>query len=302
MDVTGGQRTGARVSPRPQLLLGAGAIAGLACAVIALLGPDAGRDRLPPGAVALVNGVPVLRETYERALAALATDRRNPVGPEEQHLALERLIDEELLVQRGLDLDLTRHDRRVRGEIVSAVVAAVVAETADGDPGAAEVEAFYREHRAYFIRPGRLHVRQVLVRADGNGGDAGAEVRAADAVRRLRAGEPFVGVRADLGDAEVAVLPDGPIPLTTLREYLGPTAARAALELDPGGVSAPVRSATGLHVVQMVTREPEKTPPLSEIEAEVRAEIRRRAGDQALRRYLDGLRRTADVRTRETLP
>jgi hypothetical protein len=302
MQMTGERRAAAGGPRRPQLLLGAGATAGLACAVIALLGPGAVRDRLPGDAVALVNGVAVRRETYERAVAALAADRRNPVGPEERRFVLERLIDEELLVQRGLELGLARRDRRVRAEVIAAVLSSIVAESAEGDPEAAEVAAFYAEHRDYFTRPGRLHVRQVLIRTDGNGGAAAAQGRAAEAVRRLRAGEPFSDVRAALGDAEAAVLPDGPIPVTTLREYLGPSVTRAALDLGPGEVSAPIRSATGLHVVQMVAREPENTPPLSDIEAEVRSEVRRRSGDRALRRYLDGLRREAEVRTREDPP
>jgi parvulin-like peptidyl-prolyl isomerase len=302
MRVTGEHCADAGNPRRPQLLLGAGATVGLACAVIALLGRGAVRDRLPGDTVALVNGVAVRRETYERAVAALAADRLNPIGPEERRFVLERLIDEELLVQRGLELGLARHDRRVRAEVIAAVLSSIVAESAEGDPEVAEVAAFYAEHRDYFTRPGRLHVRQVLIRADGNGDTAGAQGRAAEAVQRLRAGEPFLAVQAALGDAETAVLPDGPIPVTTLREYLGPTVTRATLDLGPGEVSAPIRSAAGLHVVQMVAREPEETPPLSEIETEVRAEVRRRTGDRALRQYLDGLRRTADVRTREDLP
>ena len=43
-------------------------------------------------------------------------------------------------------------------------------------------------------------------------------------------------------------------------------------------------------------------PPLDEIREEVRAELRRRAGDAALRAYLDELRARADVRVADALP
>jgi hypothetical protein len=67
-------------------------------------------------------------------------------------------------------------------------------------------------------------------------------------------------------------------------------------------VSDPVRSGGGLRVLQLLEREQEFNPALSEIEAEVRAELRRRLGDRALRAYLAELRRRADVTTVSSLP
>ncbi len=120
--------------------------------------------------------------------------------------------------------------------------------------------------------------------------------RAREATRRLRAGETFDAVSRALGDEPVAPLPDAPLPALKLREYLGPTAARAAYDLEVGGVSDPVRSGMGFHVLELQAREPDRLPPLEEIVEEVRADHRRRRGDLALRSYLDELRRQADVR------
>ncbi|MCA9511966.1 MAG: peptidyl-prolyl cis-trans isomerase, partial [Myxococcales bacterium] len=115
----------------------------------------------------------------------------------------------------------------------------------------------------------------------------------------LAAGEPFERVRDELGDAEISPLPDVLLPPLKLREYVGPTALRAAMELAPGGVSAPVRSGTGVHVLVLVEREDAHVPPFDEIEEQVRAEWRRRRGDDALRAYLDGLREDVDVIARD---
>ena len=88
---------------------------------------------------------------------------------------------------------------------------------------------------------------------------------AAEAASRLRAGEDFAAVDELLGDPQVAELPAGYLPAAKLREYVGPTATRAAMELEPGGVSDPVRSATGYHVLQLVDREEGRVPPFAEI-------------------------------------
>ena len=65
-----------------------------------------------------------------------------------------------------------------------------------------------------------------------------------------------------------------------------------------GGASDPQRSASGYHVLVLLDRSPGFAPPLSDVQEEVRAELRRRASERALRDYLDDLRARADVRVR----
>jgi parvulin-like peptidyl-prolyl isomerase len=60
-------------------------------------------------------------------------------------------------------------------------------------------------------------------------------------------------------------------------------------------VSDPVRSTGGYHVLVLVDREAGVTPPLPEIEDQVRAEWQRRHGEDALRAQLAALRARASV-------
>jgi parvulin-like peptidyl-prolyl isomerase len=283
-------------------LLAVGAGVGLAAAAIGLMRGPEGAGGLPSHAVASVNGEILRVEEYERAVAALASDRREPIGAEEKRHVLDRLLDEELLVQRGLELGLARHDRRVRGDIVSAVIQAVLQQAEETGASDADVREFYEENRDYFTRGGRVFVQQILVRGPPQRDGKESLRRAEEAAARLRAGEPIDSVQERLGDPQVAPLPADYLPAAKLREYLGPTATREALRLAPGQVSDPVRSASGHHVLQLVDREEARVPPLAEIESEVRAELRRRAGDLALRDYLDELRDRADVRVADRLP
>jgi len=281
---------------RGSVLLAIGAGAGVALAATGLVASSVTRGRgLPPGAVARVNGALVRGDDYARSLDALERDRRAGREPADRRLVLGRLIDEELLVQRGLELGLARQDARVRRDLTAAVIDAVVTEHEDGTPPDAELEAFYRRERDFFARPGRLRVRQLWCRADTAADAPSAEARARAAAASLRAGEDFAGVRARLGDPEIAPLPDALLSPAKLLDHLGPTALRAALELEAGAVSDPVRSATGYHVLQVIEREAEWVPPREEVADEVVAEYRRRRGERALRAYLDGLRARAEV-------
>ena len=142
----------------------------------------------------------------------------------------------------------------------------------------------------------------MLVRGAPARDAAEARTRVEEVETRLRDGEPFATVQRALGDSQVAPVPFDDLPSQKLREYLGPAATRAVLALEPGGVTSPLRSGTGWQVMELVDRVPGFTPPLAEIEKEVRAELVRRAGDDALRDYLEELRLRADVRIGHTPP
>jgi peptidylprolyl isomerase len=285
---------------RARALLATGALVGIAAAAASLLGTSR-EEPLPEGAVARVNGALLRADEYERLLAALASDRRTPLDDDDRRRVLDRLIEEELLVQHALALGLARSDRRVRADLVSAVLGSLAAAGDGYAPGEEEIRAFYDENRDFFAGPGRLWVRQVFVAVDGEG-EAAASERARRASERLRAGEPLEAVRRELGSPEVAPLPDAPLPPAKLREYLGPTALLGALDLAPGATSDPIRSAQGFHVLELVEREPGGTPPLEEILPQVRAELRRRADDRMLRERLDQLRAEADLTVAPVAP
>jgi hypothetical protein len=283
---------------RARRLLALGAGTGLAIAAASIVsGPR--RAPLPPDAVAMVNDVAIRRDDYLRALGAVASDRRAPLDDADKRHVLDRLIDEELLLQRGMALGVARRERTVRAQLVTATMDLLASTTAE--PSREELHAFYDAHPDYFTEPGRLRTRQVFVRAEGRSEDA-ARARADAAARRLRAGEPFDAVRAELGDEETAPIPDTLLPAAKLREYVGETAMTAALEREVGETTDPVRSSMGFHVLQVTDRTPPAVPAFDDVVDRVRVERRRRADEAALRTALDELRRAARVRTIEDLP
>jgi parvulin-like peptidyl-prolyl isomerase len=286
---------------RPLVWLAAGAAAGVALAAWGLVGSGAGAG-LPEGAIASVNGTPIYAEDYRRLVEGVESDTREPASPELRRRVLDRMIEEELLVQRGVELGLLESDRRVRADITQAMIQSIVVETEDEEPEPEELRRFYEQEAGFFTQPGRVRVAQVFFRVPAPAEEAAKLARAQESRRRLLAGEPIAAVRASLGDAEVSPVPDALLPPAKLREYVGPTALRAALELAPGATGEPVRSGMGIHVFQMVEREEARVPPFEEIAPHVEAEWVRRAGDRALRAYLDELRAEATVTTVETLP
>lgn len=287
--------------PRPFVLLALGAALGIAAAGYGILRSGDARS-LPEGAVATVNGTAISADTYGRLVEGYESDTRDAASPEMRARILDRLIEEELLVQRGLLLGLAESDRRVRADIVQAIIRSAIVEAESAEPTERDLEGFYEEEREFFTTPGRLRIAQLFVRVKDAADDAPAHARAEQARARLAGGESLAAVRGELGETELSPVPDALLPPAKLREYVGPTVLRSALDAELGVWTAPVRSGAGYHVLAVVEREPAATPPLAEIRELVKSEWVRRGGDRALRRYLDQLRDEAEVQIAEKLP
>jgi peptidylprolyl isomerase len=288
-------RGGRSEDRRAAWLLAAGALAGIGLAAFGIAGSGTRGAGLPRGAIASVNGEPISAEAFERFASAVAAERRLPeLPPEDARRLLERMIDEELLFQRGLALGLARHEPTARRAIVSAVIAALTSDAESEDPDEAALRRFHAESPERFTRPGRLELDAAFV-AVRDGAESAAWERAAELARRLRAGEAFAGVDAALADRATAPLPGGALALETVRQYLGPTAAAAAERLAPGEVSDPIRGAGGFHVLVLRGRTSGEVAPYDEVHPQVRAEYLRTQGERALRETLEMLREDAEV-------
>ncbi len=284
-------------------MLLAGAAIGLALASLGLLEERPDPERLPPEAAAVVGDRTIRRVDYQRVLAGVAGDLRSPVDETVRRRVLDRMIDEELLVQRALELGLAVIDRRVRGELTAGLIDSIVAEVDGAPPSAADVERHYEENRDFFTRPGRLRARTLYFstrRGDQDPRGPALE-RARTARSRLLAGEAVDSVETALADRQVSPIPDTLLPASKIRDYVGPSVLEALLEIEAGTWSEPIEAGGGVHLATLVEREPSIAPPLSEIEALVRQDLQRRRGDEALRAYLDDLEARTPILIDETV-
>jgi hypothetical protein len=249
----------------PRWLLIVGLVAGVAAATIGLMERP---NTLPPHAVAMVNHRPILRDAWLRAVAAVAAERRTPLSAADQRHILDRLIDEELLVQHGLALGLAEYDGRIRSELVSQVMQTASATAAGADEAA--LRQFYADNESFFAAPARLRIAAWRELADGR--------------------------RADF----VPAVPDALLPPSTLQRYLGPALTATALGLSPGQRTNPIGPKRV--VLEALNVQPGTAPPFEEIRDQVRREAKRRADEAAVRALLADLRRSGTVIVEPDLP
>jgi hypothetical protein len=276
-----------RTALQRRMLLGLGAAVGL---LLALSGAFVRSPHdLSGNMLARVNGKAITVQALAFALARSASETPNG----RQRETLDFLIDQELLIQRGVEIGLLASDLTVRKAIVMAVIDTIVADVLNREPSEAELQTFYSSHQAVFALPARLHLQHLFV-AD-NGDSHGARVRAEQAVAAMAQGISFREVRDRYGEKESVPVPDTPLPPHVLCQYLGPTLVEMALSMQAGEISPPVQSSLGYHIVHLVESQSEYVQPYETVRQEVRAEYFRRQRDEALQRQLDRLRQSATI-------
>lgn len=271
---------------RASVLLLAGAGLGLVAAMWTALGVG----RAVEGhreAIAVVDGTPIARSVFDSAIEGLASAKRTALTDAEKREALERIIDEELLLQRALELGLGESDPPSRKALVNAMLQFSIADASRRTPSEADLAAFYAE------RP-KLIAPQPLLSVRGVSFSARDEARAQAFKAALDAGTGFDAAVKKTG-AEGLLLPGGPVIPSKIAEYAGASVRDAALSMQPGQSLGPLAIANRLVFVHLVARTETPPPPLDAVRDVVLEEWQKREAEKAFASYVDGLRRRARI-------
>jgi hypothetical protein len=265
----------------------AGATVGLLVAAFGMVDSRRGdSSELPPGTIARVGDTLISESRYVAVLDDLSTDKRNSLTDADREFALQRLIDEELLIQRGIELGLAENAPAVRKAVAAEVISHVVTTTRAARPDEAILREFYDSVAMYFSTPGRLRLRWWRQTERGSENT----VSALQLERQLRdANDPAV-LFDRYGFERVTDLPESLLPTNKLLDYIGPALLEHVSSVQPGQFASPIEDEQGLHVFFLVEQLAESTPSFEAVRDAVEQEYRYRAGDAALREYIDWLR------------
>jgi peptidyl-prolyl cis-trans isomerase C len=257
-------------------------------------------EMLPPDAVARVNDRLITRKDFEQVLALEVEEGAEPDESTKRRI-LDRMIDEELRVQRAIELKLHLSDPRVRMDLASAVAEAATAAAEQETRDEALLRAYFDRNRDYFARRGPLRVRRIWIAiVGGNLGEA--YTRARTATRLLREKQPFEVVKDIVGNHDPRPIPDKLISPDKISEYIDRPVLNVALTLQPGEVSNPIRTMDGFHVLQVQERRNRENASFETCRRDVEAEYWAESVREALEANAAGLRKTATIRRAEIVP
>jgi PPIC-type PPIASE domain len=247
-------------SRRTVALPACGIAVGLAVAALGVFRPAPRTlTSVPPGYVALVNQQGVLMSDF---ISQTESETQAPFAqttPAERRKVLHEMIDEELLVQRGLTLGLPETTTEVRDTMAAAVNAQVVAPLLAIAPTDKQLRDFYDAHRAKYTTGGTMTVHDLVLHyggfQDADQTLAQAELDAAAAVYQLRSGTPIDYIEEHYGFVSAGAQDQGEQLDFAARIHLGSKLYPVAAALGDGEVSDPVVEKDGIHVIVMDHRD-----------------------------------------------
>ena len=243
-------------NPRRSLILFAcGAAIGLGIAGYGLFTAAGTRiSGVPPEDVALVNGRHILRSDF---IAQTELETSLPFAQttaEQRRKVLGDMLNEELLVQRGLETDLAASDPDVRMALATGVQAQVDADVLAQQPSEEILSAYYEEHKDKYAGEGIMALRDLIARPkEGETAEETAQ-RAAKAAMDFRGGGNPDAIAATQGLSDSGKIGRGDIFDFAAKLKLDPALYALAAKLQAGQAASPLALPDGVHVLLMEKR------------------------------------------------
>lgn len=262
-------------------LLALGALAGLVVAGIGILQQETFVESLPENAVARVNDVLISRDLYERAISRSIDYAGRPVAGDDTRM-LQRLIDAELLIQRGVELGMTESDAAVRQAVIDSLIASVTAEADAASPTDDELAQHLADNAERFS-----YISKVTVQVWQTDDESAAQGFVA-ALRTDDAESEFDTVKP------MPDMPPGVMSLEILASYVGPGIAAAVAEMPIDSSAVFARRGRWL-VIRINAKERETLTDINTIRNRVLIDYRRTLADRTLQDYIEDLRQRANI-------
>lgn len=136
----------------------------------------------------------------------------------------------------------------------------------------ARLEKFYADNQARYDQKQKVHVRHLLAATGPGKDEAAAQKKAEDAVARLKKGEPFAKVAAELSDDPNAKTSGGDLGFIS-EGLVAPEIYKAASGLEKGKFSDPVKTPRGFEVLYAEEIIPARKIALDAVRADIAKEL-----------------------------
>jgi hypothetical protein len=256
--------------------------------------------RLPDTVVARVADQDILKAELQLAIDAANSSRREPITAAQERQVLQRLVDEQLLLQYGVNLGLVRDDPTVRKPLVQAVMSLLRANAAAEAPNESVLREWYAANAAQFAASEQRHLRLYRL-AQGQLTRQQLQVNAQALAAALREYGQLTAEQSQQWQVQrQTYLPDRPLPVNKLRDYLGQSLVSAALAKQSPEVLVLEPFDSGLAVLHVVAAVRGEVADFEQVREQVTRAWQRQQGEQALRLLLANLRDEYSVQITES--
>ncbi|MEJ2044896.1 MAG: peptidylprolyl isomerase [Reinekea sp.] len=228
--------------------------------------------------------------------AHLAFKRINPDQTERVNAELDHYLQQTALANAITDSDVIDQDQ-LQAEVdefkKQMLVSRYMSTYLDKSVNSTAIENYYNAHQNEFARK-QAHVAHIVIRVHSAMSAAeqqAAQQKARDVLAKLGKGEEFAALATEYSDDLYSAENGGDLGWVTANS-IDPAFAKAVFDLEPGQTSDIVKTQYGYHVIKLLDPLKQQVAPLSQVEGDIRYQLRQKAKQAETERLLNSIKIT----------
>ena len=236
-------------------------------------------------AIARVGEKEISRQRFEEIIKVLDDQSKSELTLEKKNLIRERLIDEELLIQRAIELDLVRNDSLVKGNVIQTMFQYIINSNELAEPSEAELREYFSKEKNYFSSGKRYKLKNYTFR----------NLKDAETARNFL-NQSNLESFLKLVETENAIdLPNVFLTPQKIRDYLGPKVLEELPSLEKGGFSNIFEINQVPSIVICIDVLLDNNPKFEEIIKQIKNKFIRDREDILVKEYIENLRNFYEI-------
>ena len=219
-------------------------------------------------------------------------------------LLLEKMIEEELLVQRGVELSLHKNDIEVRKTIIQQVIAFII-QVEDSQPNEEELIKYFQKNINKYAPTELIHVDSIFIESKnedsillGSEYDFKSQKDLFDKIYNQLTLKSFSEVKNDFNQPQIAELPNRIINLKDCRLYINNKVCSEIILLENQEISQPIFYQNGYFIFKMIEKKQAEISDglFEKVRDNVLFDYINQEDDQKLKDYIKYLKNNADIK------
>ena len=273
------------MSNQSKLLLLA-SIIGTLLAIYSIMDSNKNYSSLPDNVAAVVNDKIIPSERYQTVIQLIKNDKRDDLTDIDRKMALERIIEEELLVQYAYQNGFLEADDLLRKSIVRSVVDSIAEQSISVIPNEKTLRDFYQDNLPLFTVDEQF---RIVILSSQNGSD----INAGKVIWQDSYDIPLL--MNEIRSIKKLDISSDFISKYRLGTLIGPLLRDVVLSLKLGETSEPLETIYGYSIVTLIDKKDRIVPDFKEINEIVLQEYKRRQRETILNDLLSDLKRQSDI-------
>ncbi|MBU0476948.1 peptidylprolyl isomerase [bacterium] len=247
---------------------------------------------------AIVNDQIITLSELNRMAVPIAENSKEDIN-EVRKRVLGQLIEKKILLQEAEKERIEISKERLRESEEQIIIAELINGNVNKKMYSVtedEIEKFYEINKSRFYEPTKIKARNIFIKVNDLKNEdewLKAEIRGRNILREIYKGEDFAELAKSSDDKESSSR-GGDLGYFSQNEVI-PEIGKAAFELKVGEASDLVKTPFGYIIIKVEDKKIGKCKDMEEVRVEIKNVLLQRKKDEALRQFIEGLKKEASV-------